>query len=718
MEPPADGPITILAVGVQRGVIASVEDAETAGQYRVETATDADTALVGVTDRRPDCILVGCPLADGATTAFIESVRSRQPTLPVLVVVSEPSESAVQEALAAGATDCVDNSGEQTAPSVVSTRIENAVAADRAQLATAKQEQTLKHFFEDSPLGAIQWDESFRFARVNKRAETMLGYTEAELKGESWEHIVAEEDQEHVETAVENLLSADGGVHVVNKNVHKDGEVRIYKWHNRAVTDQDGAVQSIFSKFHDVTESTERKAELEKNETIIEALTDGIYVLDADGRFTFVNDEFVELVGYDRETIIGSTPELLKDADSIERAEEHLGRLLSDDGPETVTFELSIQRADGETILCEDQMGVLPYEGESFAGSVGTLRDITEQRQQEHRFQALIEETNDIITIVDADGRIQYQSRSVERILGRSPADTLGEFAWEYIHPDDRDEVKTTFNAWVTTAQASLESIEYRARHADGSWRWMEANGRAHTETPGVGGYLINSREITARKERQQQLELFDRVLRHNLRNDMNVIRGSADTIQSKGSGDVTWLAGQIHEMCEKLLATTEKQREITQLLREPPTQSEIALQSILREVQSNLASTYPDATIRIDCGNTTRLQAGDKFVYALEELITNAIIHNDGDNPSVAVTVSQSAEQIQITVADNGPRIPEMERDVIQNPDHRNPLYHGSGLGLWLVKLIVSRSGGTVRFVETDEPGNTIAVTIPRREA
>ena len=718
MEPPADGPITILAVGVQRGVIASVEDAETAGQYRVETATDADTALATVADRRPDCVLVGSPLADEATTAFIENVHSQQPTLPVIVVVAEPGGSGLAEALAAGATDYVDNGGEQTPTSVLSTRIENAVAADRAQRVAAQQEQTLEHFFEESPLGAVQWDESFRFERINKRAEAMLGYTEAELKGESWERIVAAEDREHVGAAVENLLSADGGIHVVNKNVHKDGEVRIYKWHNRAVTNPDGAVQSIFSKFHDITESIERKSELEKNETIIEALTDGIYVLDADGRFTFVNDEFVELVGYDRETIIGSTPELLKDADSIERAEEHLGRLLSDDGPETVTFEISIQRADGETILCEDQMAVLPYEGDKFAGSVGTLRDITEQRQREHRFQALIEETNDIITIVDTDGRIQYQSPSVERILGRSPADTLGEFVWEYIHPDDSDEVKTAFNAWVTTAQASLESIEYRARHADGSWRWMEANGRAHAETPGVGGYLINSREITTRKERQQQLELFDRVLRHNLRNDMNVIRGSADTIQSKGSGDVVWLAGQIHEMCDKLLATTEKQREITRLLREPPTQSEIALGSILREVQSTLASTYPDATIHIDCGNTTRLQAGDKFVYALEELITNAIIHNDGDDPSVAVTVDRSAEQIQITIADNGPRIPEMERDVIQNPENRNPLYHGSGLGLWLVKLIVSRSGGTVRFVETDQVGNTIAITIPQTEA
>lgn len=712
MTTPADAPITMLAVGVQRAVIASVEDSEAAG--RVDTAADADTALATLADYRPDCVLVGVPRPAEAATTVIERVRTQRSTLPVIGVVSAPSQSVVQAVLAAGATDYVDASGDGPATSVLLNRIETAVAADRAQRVAAQREQTLNHCFEDSPLGAVQWDESFRFERLNKRAESMLGYTEAELRGESWERIVAEEDQAHVRAAVENLLTADGEVHVVNRTVHKDGEVRIYKWHNRAVTDHDGAVQSIFSMFHDVTDSVERKAELEQNETIIEALTDGIYVVDADGRFTFVNDEFVELVGYDRETIIGSTPALLKNADAIERAEEHLGRLLSDDGPETVTFEIPIQRADGDTILCEDQMAVLPYEGDAFVGSVGTLRDITEQRQQEHRFQALIEETNDIISVVDTDGRFQYQSPSIERILGHSPADTIGEFAWEYIHPDDSDEVKTAFTSWVTTDQASLEPIEYRARHADGSWRWMEASGRAHTDTPGVEGYLINSREITARKERQQQLALFDRVLRHNLRNDMNVIRGSADTIQQTGSGDVTRLAGKIRKMSNKLLAATEKQREITQLLREPPTRSEIELKPLLAEIQSRLQSTHPEATIRIDCENPIQLQVGDKFVYALEELITNAIIHNDGDDPSVAVTVEQTAERVRITVADNGPQISEMERDVIQHPENRSPLYHGSGLGLWLVRLIISRSGGTVQFVDTDEDGNTIVVSLP----
>ena len=101
--------------------------------------------------------------------------------------------------------------------------------------------------------------------------------------------------------------------------------------------------------------------------------------------------------------------------------------------------------------------------------------------------------------------------------------------------------------------------------------------------------------------------------------------------------------------------------------------------------------------------------------MYGLKELITNGIVHNSSDAPVVKITVAQPAEQVRITVADNGPQIPEMERDVIENPENRGPLYHGSGLGLSLVRLVVSRSGGTVEFVETHKGGNTIAVTLPQ---
>jgi len=275
---------------------------------------------------------------------------------------------------------------------------------EREQAARGRQEQ-LSLFFDESPLGAIQWDEEFRFERMNDRAEEILGYSEAELRGEPWERIVADDDRERVDDAVESLLDADGGRRVINDNVRNGGETVTCEWHNRTVTEENGDVQSVFSKFRDVTDRTERRQELEKHETIIEALTDAVYVLDEEGRFTFVSDELVELVGYDRETILGSTPSLIKDEDAVERAEHHLGRLLSSDGPKTVTFEVTIQPCDGDPIVCEDHMGVLPYEGDEFDGSVGTLRDITERKERARKLERQNARLHEFVSVVSHDLR-------------------------------------------------------------------------------------------------------------------------------------------------------------------------------------------------------------------------------------------------------------------------------------------------------------------------
>jgi signal transduction histidine kinase len=96
---------------------------------------------------------------------------------------------------------------------------------------------------------------------------------------------------------------------------------------------------------------------------------------------------------------------LIKDDTSAERAEHHLGRLLSSDGPETVTFEVTIQPRTGDLIVCEDHMGVLPYDGEEFNGSVGVLRDITEHKQYEQELEAQNERLEEFASIVSHDLR-------------------------------------------------------------------------------------------------------------------------------------------------------------------------------------------------------------------------------------------------------------------------------------------------------------------------
>jgi len=117
-----------------------------------------------------------------------------------------------------------------------------------------------------------------------------------------------------------------------------------------------------------------RKAE--RYETVLEALGYPVYVLDQEGRFRFVNDAFVDLFGHGRETVLGEPSSFLKPPDTVERAEHQLGRILSEEGPDVTRFQVTVETADGTGLRCRDHMGVLPYEGESFRGSVGILRPV------------------------------------------------------------------------------------------------------------------------------------------------------------------------------------------------------------------------------------------------------------------------------------------------------------------------------------------------------
>ena len=792
----------------------------------------AEDGLEAIASCQPDCILSTYELPDTDGIDFFETIRKRHPALPFILFGSEV-EAITEAAIDAGVTDCIHKADTRSQHRVVAKRIENAVTRYRLQQTTEQQDEELQLFFDESPLGAIQWDDEFCVQRLNEQGEEILGYTEAVLRGESWEQIVAEEDRPQVSDAVSKLLDADGGRYMVNKTMRADGEIRTLEWHNRAVTDATGDVRAIFSKFQDITEQVTRTLELEEYETIIEAITDPIYVLDETGEFTFVTTELADLVGYDRETIIGSTPALFKDDEAIDRAEHELSRLLSSDGPETVTFEVTLQSRTGESIVCEDHMGVLPYTGDSFNGSVGTLRnitdrkqqkqvleeerdrfrtifedafdamvifdndgqytrvneqaatlfgvskeeligrtfadfapegfdfeaalgefqqtqqergtvtvirpdgterlieytasadiipdqhlavlrDVTENRRRERRFQALVEEAHDIISVVDADGRFQYQSPSLERILGYEPEATIGEEVWEYIHPGDRQHVSEEFETWVNDPDQVPKRIEYRAQHADGSWRWMEANGNTQIDNPAVEGYVVNSRDITDRKERQQQLELVDRVLRHNVRNDMNVIRGKARIIHNNTTGEDAEAAKQIVEQSEDLIDTAETERKMARLLTESTDPIALMVSPLLQQVTTSIRADYPEASVSVSCPDDVSIRATPQFRQAIEELLTNAIIHNPDDSPEATITVAEDSDTVRIEIADTGPCIPAMERDVLLGNKQRTELDHGSGLGLWFVQMLVSRSGGSIRFETNSPTGNIVILELP----
>lgn len=119
----------------------------------------------------------------------------------------------------------------------------------------------------------------------------------------------------------------------------------------------------------------------------------------------------------------------------------------------------------------------------------------------------MIRYASDIITVLEPDGTIRYESPSIERILGYLPEELIGRSAFDYIHPNDLDRVVEALAEALKIPGASLTPVEYRFRHADGSWRHLESVGNNLTDDPAVAGFVVNSRDVTGKVLAEEALQ-------------------------------------------------------------------------------------------------------------------------------------------------------------------------------------------------------------------
>jgi PAS domain S-box-containing protein len=225
----------------------------------VRTATTVGDALE-ILDREPvECIVSDYEMSPTDGMAFFETVRERDEDLPFILLTGKGSEELASEAISRGVTDYFQKGHGIDHYKKLANRISNAAEKYRSERRLEAKNDHFSLFFEQSPLGVIEWDESFEITRVNGAAESILGYSEAELAGRSWEWIVPEDEREAVEEVTAELIEAEGGYSSVNENVREDGERIVCEWHNRIVTDDDGEVVTVFSQFQDITERKERE---------------------------------------------------------------------------------------------------------------------------------------------------------------------------------------------------------------------------------------------------------------------------------------------------------------------------------------------------------------------------------------------------------------------------------------------------------------------------
>ncbi|QWC18239.1 HAMP domain-containing histidine kinase [Halorubrum sp. 2020YC2] len=265
----------------------------------------------------------------------------------------------------------------------------------------------------------------------------------------------------------------------------------------------------------------------------------------------------------------------------------------------------------------------------------------------------------------------------------------------------------------IETEQPVEYSVEPTFKHSDREAIFYTSR-YPYYEDGELAGTLAICRNVTDLEERTRQLHVLDNILRHNIRNELNVIHGRGEQLQRNLEGEPKAAAGTIVDRAETLLTTSEKSREITTVLSDSQGPTSVDIGQVVRVLAKETADEWPNADVDVTGPTQLVVSAAESITAAIEELLTNAVIHNDSEKPCVRVNLAVEGSWGTLSVRDNGPGIPEFDRDVLESGGAIETLSHGSGLGLWLVYWTVNHSGGKINVDEREPRGTEITIWFP----
>jgi len=434
----------------------------------------------------------------------------------------------------------------------------------------------------------------------------------------------------------------------------------------------------------------------------------GVSVVDGEG-------EMVNILTEDGDTSENVIGQDYRDREYVTRAlagDEYVSEpILAETGNRIVVLSVPIHD-DGEIVGTLN--AALYIDGAFFASAVGT------------------EATGETAVVVTGSGETLFEQREpyAEAISGSATVPTTG-----WVVTVDQQESAVTeqiqqlaivqlgsgvillaavagFGGWIfrnhirQTEQllTRLERIEQRQYDHDlsltGSPEWNEIDDAVD--------------RLTATLDRREQMLLvLNRLLRHNLRNTLNVVIGRTEQLEVDDNSD----AETVTEACEQLLTLSDRARMTEKLLTRGVTDhgAPVDIVTIVERQVTDFQDEYPGATVTLDLPESAFAAVDPDFPMAVEELLTNVGEHA-GPQVHVVIAVRQLDDTVSLTIHDDGDGIPTDEQQVLSGERRISPLHHSGGLGLWLVDWIISQSGGRVEL--RCESGTTVRITVPAAES
>lgn len=213
-------------------------------------------------------------------------------------------------------------------------------------------------------------------------------------------------------------------------------------------------------------------------------------------------------------------------------------------------------------------------------------------------------------------------------------------------------------------------------------------------------------------------ISVLHRLLRHNLRNSMTTILLTAEEIKDGADEETRQRAERILGVVDRLSRRAEKSKAVERVVNTEPTELQpVSLRAIVESSAQTYRAEFPEATVRTTVPEDCYVRGGDGLEFVVDNLLENALQHNDFEDGEAELAVEKTEEWVQLIVTDNGPGIPAMEIEVLEAGEE-TPLEHGSGIGLWLIDWLVTHMGGEVSFADREPRGTRVVVELPRAES
>jgi PAS domain S-box-containing protein len=508
------------------------------------------------------------------------------------------------------------------------------------------------------------------------------------------------------------------------ENERADGE-RYYAEQTIAPIVEDGDVCKFVAIQQDITERKRHTEELKRYEQLIENVPVGVYrnTPGLAGEFEAVNPAMVEMFDADsREALLGTYVAKLYRTPS---QRELLTRKLEQEG-RIVEEKIRMETMDGEPFWAA--VTALRHEIDGEVYYDGIVQDITERREQarklrlrEQRFRRLFERHNAAMLLVDPEtGAIERANDAAAEFYGYDRETLTGMQIQEINQLDD----EVVAHRRETADEEEQNRFVFPHELASGEVRQVEVDSSPiHTGEKRVLFSIIHDvteRERTrARLERQnEQLEVLNRVVRHDIRNDMTVVLSHAELLADYVDEDGKEFLDSITEHGEHAVELTKTVRELMEtMLDDGPVESRaMTLPDVLVTEIEDVDAGYEDAEFTVDGTLPEVPVTGNEMLSSVfRNLLNNAVQHSDVEDTKVTVSAEETAETVVVSIADNGPGITDAQKDTIFGKGEQGMDSPGTGLGLYLVYTFVDQFGGDVWVTDNDPRGAVFHVELPK---